>query len=200
MNPLKARSYRSVMAVGFQHYTEQFRSFFKASWITAIVMAVLFGAIATTILIAYPATMSALIFLIVMPLVMPLVYALVRRLLKRHRSFWQPPRGNYALRLRHCGIIVGVLLTSALLVMLACCIELLPAGILCMANLQALQGMMIGDPSGMPSYMIGLTFGTFTLTAFMQFYVSQIMLVHHYYACGSIEAKEADRQKQKLDI
>ena len=87
-----------------------------------------------------------------------------------------------------------VLFTSALLVMLVSCIVLIPAVILCLANLKALQGMLIGDPSGMPSYMTGLTFFTFVLTAFVQFYVSQLLLVHYYYVCGSIQAREEKRK------
>ena len=40
---LKARSYRSVLKTGFRLYMEQFRSFFKKSWLTALVLAILYG-------------------------------------------------------------------------------------------------------------------------------------------------------------
>ena len=197
---MKARSYRSVLAVGFRHYTERFRKFFKASWITALVLAVLYGIMGALALIRFPDTLLALLLLAVMPLVLPCLYAVIRRLLRLHRDYWTAPRGNFKVRLRHCGLILLVLFTSALVVLLASSIILIPAGILCLANLSALQGMLMGDPSGMPSYLTGMTFFTFVLTAFMQFYVSQVMLVHHYFACGSIDAKEEDRKKHQMNI
>lgn len=197
---MKPRSYRSVLRTGFQLYNEKFRPFFKASWLTALIIAVLYGTLAALLLITFPATPLALLMLAVMPIALPLVYALIRRLLKRQRDFWLTPLGNFKTRLRHCGIIIGVLLTSILLILLVSIVIQTPAAILCIANLEALQGMLIGDPSGMPSYMTGLTFFTFVLTAFLQFYVSQPLLVHHYYACGSIDAKEAERQRMKLNV
>ncbi|MBQ3699043.1 MAG: hypothetical protein II886_03945 [Prevotella sp.] len=197
MTPLKARSYRSVLTTGFKLYMEKFRQFFKASWLMALLLALVFGTVAALLLLMYPASMRAFILLLCMPLAIPVVYALLRKALRRHRDFWYSTKGSFALRLRHCGLLLIVLFASILLVLLASCVVLIPAGILCLANQAALQGMMMGDPSGMPSYMTWLTLGTFVLTAFALFYVSQVLLIHYYYACGSIEAREAERQKQK---
>ena len=55
------------------------------------------------------------------------------------------------------------------------------------------QGLLFGDPLGMPSYITTLTFITVTLCCFIQFYVSQVLLVHNYYIYGSIEAREQER-------
>ena len=200
MTLLKARSYRKVLATGFRLYTESFRRFFKASWLTALVLAVLFGTLGALALIMHPETMLALILLLCMPLVLPLVYALLRSVVKLHRDYWYTTQPSLKIRLRYTGLSFIVLFTSIFLVLLASSIVLLPAVILCLANLQALMGILMGDPSGMPSYMTGLTFFTFVLTAFAQFYVSQVILVHHYYACGSMQAREQDREQQKLNI
>lgn len=197
MTLVKARSYRKVLTTGFRLYLEKFRQFFKKSWLTALILAVLYGALGALALIMYPATPLALLLLVCMPVVLPLLYALVRRVLKLHRDFWVAPHVSLKAKLRHCGLLFTVLFCSIFLVMLASCIVMIPAFILCLANLQALQGMLMGDPSGMPSYMIGLTLFTFVFTAYVQFYVSQIILVHYYYACGAIEAREIDREKQK---
>jgi len=197
--PLKVRSFRKVLTTGYQHYTSHFRAFFKASWLIALPTALLFGALATALLVYLPLTLLAPIFLCLMPLAIPVVYALIRRLLKRQHQFWFTRNGNFRLHLRHCGLIVAVMLSSTLLTLLASCLLLMPAAILCLANMQALQGMLIGDPSGMPSYMIALTFATFVFTAFMQFYVSQPLLVHHYFACGSVDAREAERRNAGIN-
>jgi hypothetical protein len=197
MTLVKARSYRKVLTTGFQLYLGKFRQFFKKSWLTALLLAMLYGALGALALLMYPATPLALLLLICMPLVLPVIYALIRRLLKGQREFWVAPRNSLKVRLRHGGLLLTVLLSSIFLVMLISCIIQIPAIILCLANLQALQGIQMGDPSGMPSYMIGLTLFTFVLTAYIQFYVSQILLVHYYYACGAIEAREIDRQQQK---
>jgi hypothetical protein len=190
---LKARSYRSVLKTGIRYYNEQFRTFFKASWLTALILALCFGAAGTLALQTLPDTPVPIALLAAMPIALPIVYVMARRLLKRQRTFWHTTDGSPALYLRHGGIIVGVLLTSLLLVALASCVILLPATILCLANQQALQGVLYGDPVGMPRYMPFLTLATLTLTTFTMFYISQILIVHNFFACGAVVAKEQDR-------
>ena len=195
---LKVRSYRSVLAVGFQHYNEMFRAFFKASWLTALIFALCFGALGTLLLITFPDTLLPIIFLLSMPLTIPLVYAMIRRWMKKQRTFWHVAPGNAMQHVRHCGLIIVVMFTSILMVLLASCVVLLPAFILCLANLQALQGVLLGDPIGMPSMMTLLTLATFTLSAFLLFYLCQPLLVHYFFACGSIDAKEEEKAGIKI--
>lgn len=200
MTPLKVRSYRSVLAVGFRHYMEQFRAFFKASWITALVLAIVYGTLGALTLLIFPATDAPLVVLGVMPLVLPAIYELIRHTVKLNRNYWYSPVGNLKARLRHFGFLFTAEFTSILLMLLVSCVILIPAIILCLANKSALMGMLMGDPSGMPSYMTGMTLFTFILTAFLQFYVSQVSLVHKYFANGSAEAKEAERQKLNITV
>jgi hypothetical protein len=47
----------------------------------------------------------------------------------------------------------------------------------------------------MPSFITPLTFVSFTLCCFIDFYVSQVALVHNYYVYGSIEAQEQEKAK-----
>jgi hypothetical protein len=62
------------------------------------------------------------------------------------------------------------------------------------------MGVLIGDPLGMPSYMLPMTFITFVLCSFEYFYICLPMLFNGYYAYGSIEAKELEHEQQKLNI
>ena len=55
----------------------------------------------------------------------------------------------------------------------------------------------MGDALGMPSYIVSLTFGTTALCSFIQFYVSQVTLVHNYYVYGSIETREKERTENQ---
>lgn len=88
MTLLKARSYRSVLKTGFRLYMEQFRSFFKKSWLTALVLAILYGTFGALMLLMKPNSMAAAIVLFCMPFALPVIYALVRRVLKLHRDYW----------------------------------------------------------------------------------------------------------------
>ena len=94
MTLLKARSYRSVLKTGFRLYMEQFRSFFKKSWLTALVLAILYGTFGALMLLMKPNSMAAAIVLFCMPFALPVIYALVRRVLKLHRDYWLAPRGG----------------------------------------------------------------------------------------------------------
>ena len=115
-------------------------------------------------------------------------------------SYWHTLSTSYSRGMRHWGSLFVVFFVSTLLVEIAAFIIMLPAHILNIANQQAQMGVLIGDPLGMPSYMTTLTFITFMLCCFMEFYVSQVMLVHNYYIYGAIESKEQENEQQKLDI
>ena len=93
-----------------------------------------------------------------------------------------------------------VFFVSILLVVLVSIIVILPAIILTMANMQAQQGLLMGDPLGMPNYILPLTFGTLVLTHFIEFYVVLVVLMHFYYIYGSIETKEMEREQQRQNI
>ncbi len=309
---MKARSYRSVLATGFQLYTSYFRRFFKASWQMAILYALSCGALGTLTAIKLPeistgitqqlltyqavsieslqsyfiigleilllmllalATLAlasapilsklkehketgtittpphwfsasphlmgrslkgvfltALILLIpfclfvaamfvldtvsqqfilrhltttivaffvygfiVILFSLPLFHVLMKYLMEAPCGYWRTLGRSYASGMRHWGLLFLVFFVSMLLIQLVGFVVLLPSHILSFANQQAHQGLLFGDPLGMPSYITTLTFITVTLCCFIQFYVSQVLLVHNYYIYGSIEAREQER-------
>jgi hypothetical protein len=115
-------------------------------------------------------------------------------------GYWKTLGNYYGRGMRHWGSLFVVFFVSILLVEIVALVIMLPAHILAIANQQAQMGVLIGDPLGMPSYMPALTFATFMLCCFIEFYVSQVMLVHNYYIYGAIESKEQEHEQQKLDI
>lgn len=313
MTLMKARSYRAILADGYHLYNENFRKFFKGSWLLAIFYALSCGALGTLTAIKIPELTLALmkqmtalqgvfaetakqyalsflsilgllllaivtislasatilnklkehkendkittppnwlttspnmmvrclkstfltLFVIITPLViflglmilvesfspkfiirhltttlgifivcsvlamlfsLPLMYVQMKYLMEAPCSYWKTLVHNYSHGLNHWGVLFLVYFVSTLFVAIVGQVIMLPANILSYANQQAHQGLLIGDPLGMPSYITALTFVTFTLCSFILFYVSQVILVHNYYIYGSIETKIIERE------
>ena len=131
-----------------------------------------------------------IVCIIIVILVQPLMYVLMKYVMEAPCKYWKTLSANFGCGMRHWGSLFLVFFLSMLLVQLIGLVIMLPSHILSYANQQAHMGLLIGDPLGMPSYMSTLTFATFTLCSFIEFYVSQVMLVHNYYIYGSIDTKE----------
>ena len=137
---------------------------------------------------------------IVLLLALPLMHVLMKYLMESPCAYWKTLTNNYGRGLSHWGTLFLVFFVSTLIVQLISLVVMLPSHILNYANQQAHQGLLIGDPLGMPSYMTALTFATFALCSFIQFYVSQVILVHNYYIYGSIDTRVTEREQQKQNI
>jgi len=137
---------------------------------------------------------------LVMLMELPLLYVLMKYLMEEPRNYLKTMGKSYGKGLRYWGSLFLVFFVSILLVQLASLVIMLPSHILNFANQQAHLGVLMGDPLGMPSYILPLTFGTATLASFIQFYICQITLVHNYYIYGAIETKEQEREQNKLNI
>lgn len=131
--------------------------------------------------------------LLVLLFALPLAHVLMKYLMEAPCNYWSTLFNYYGRGLRHWGSLFLVFFVSLLLVEIMTLVITLPASILSFANQQAQQGVLIGDPLGMPSYILPLTFVTFALCSFIQFYVSQVTLTHNYYIYGSIETNEYEK-------
>lgn len=131
---------------------------------------------------------------------LPLSYVLMKYIMESPCGYWRTLVNNYNRGLRHWGMLFLVYLVSSLIIELVSLVIGLPTHILSFANQQAHTGVMIGDPLGMPSYITWLTFITYTLCMILDFYVSLPLLIHNYYAYGSIETQEKERQQQLNEI
>ncbi len=133
---------------------------------------------------------------IIAALMLPLMHVLMKYLMEAPCGYWRTLRQNYGCGMRHWGAMFLVFFVSILLIELVSLIVMTPAHILNLANQTAHTGLLLGDPLGMPSYMTTLTFVTFMLCCFIEFYVSQVTMVHNYYLYGTIEAKEQEKNKR----
>ena len=146
----------------------------------------------TTVLVTF-----CICTLIVMMLALPLTNVLMKYIMEAPCGYWRTLSRYYGRSLRHWGLMFLVYFVSMLLVLLASLMVMMPSSILSFANQQAHGGLLIGDPLGMPSYIMPLTFVTCMLCSFIDFYINQVTLVHNYYLYGSIETKEGCKMRNE---
>ncbi len=146
-------------------------------------------------------TVAAIVYMVIFTLLeLPLMYVLMKYLMEAPSGFGKTLTQHFGRGLHYWGALFLVFFVSTLMIIIAAIIVMLPAHILSFANQQAHLGVLMGDPLGMPSYILPLTFITVTLCSFIQFYICQVTLVHQYYIYGAIEAKEEDREQNTKDI
>ena len=131
--------------------------------------------------------------LICLLIYLPLYHVVMKYVLESPCGYWHTLGHSYPTGLRHWGLLFLVFFISTLFVMLVSLVVMMPAHILSFANQQAHLGQLLGDPLGMPSHIVILTFVTTVLCTFILFYLSQVTLVHNYYAYGAIETREKER-------
>ena len=281
----KVRSYRGILSAGTRLYISAVRKFFKASWLTALIYALINAALGTLTAIKVPelivviqlqlqryngifaeSLQSYLVVLaeciililaaiitsalaqstiysllkdhsetgditmptswwkpstrlmgrtlkgvlltllvsiplfIVIPFALPLWFIVTKYIMEPSAGYWTTLKKGYGRGMGHWGLLFLVFFLTVLFILLSGMIVMLPAHILFLANYRAQMGVLIGDPLGMPSYMMPMTFITFVLCSFLYFYVCLPMLINGYFAYGAIEAKELEHEQQKLDI
>ena len=284
----KVRSYRGILSAGTRLYISAFRRFFKASWLTALIYALINAALGTLTAIKVPElivvilqqlqryhgvfieslqsylvilaecivlilaaiiaaalsqatiitllkehsetgnipvpgswwkpstrmmgrtlkgvfltlliTIPMLILVLTAPFALPLWYVLLKYIMEAPTGFWSSLRKGYGRGMSHWGSLFLVFFLTTLFILLTGMIVMLPAHILFLANYRAQMGVLIGDPLGMPSYMLPMTFITFVLCSFLYFYICLPMLFNGYFAYGTIEAKKLEHEQQKLNI
>ena len=133
--------------------------------------------------------------LLITAFALPLLHVLMKYIMEAPCGYWRTLSQHYGSGLRHWGMMFLLFFVSILVIELVSLVVMMPAHILNIANQTAHTGLLLGDPLGMPTYMTSLTFVTFTLCCFIEFYVSQVALVHNYYVYGSIEAQEQEKAK-----
>jgi hypothetical protein len=124
----------------------------------------------------------SVIFLIAFPL---LAMRMLPYIININKSIF-----GFSIPVRYWGAILSVSIGVAIMVGIALLITTLPSSILLMANIQSLGGTIYGDPTGMPSYMIWMNIGVFTLAGFIQAYVHMAASFPFYYLYGSIEKQK----------
>ena len=165
----------------------------KATWLIAIVFAVLSAAASAMPVLLSPNLMLPGELLATLAVILLLIFAW-RRLRKR-QLLEATERITFKNWLRHTGmvLIVGIVcfFTISILIMLTS----LPMIIMMAANWQDQIGVLTGDPSGMPDNVRWLTLVVFLIAGFLQAYVWQSIIGPIYMMRGAIIQHENERQK-----
>lgn len=142
-------------------------------------------------------TVGLLIFVMIIigVLLVPLYYVFYKYLLTPGLKFTSILSVGYTIGMHHLGSLLSVLFVTSIVVAMAALLTSLPMMVLFLANIQAQTGLLMGDPLGMPSYMTTLTAVVFVLASFLQAYVLMAEAFPLYYAYGSIEVSEDERNK-----
>lgn len=128
----------------------------------------------------------------------PMLYVFMKYMMNKGKSYFSLLRSSYATGLRHWGHIFTTCLIGGLIVCVLAGICCMPAIILAHAHWISQEGVLNGDPQGMPDYINSLSFITYFLTGFVLVYLCMPILLMIYYMYGSIETYE--QEKNKLDI
>lgn len=213
---MKARSYRGVIATGLRFYTSSFRKTFKATWLYTVLfaaVAAIIGGLLTTRLLPVGLQMMAmpeykwLIAQEHLPLILAVallclgelvLVAFICRAAGRRLNMFHSLRRVLKAAFRHWLLSLAVILISMLVFLPVCLLLGLPVIILTTACLQAHIGTLMGDPLGLPSTIAWLAGCTWLLTAFLLVYILISILFVGYYAYGSAETRQSE--KQKLNI
>lgn len=102
---------------------------------------------------------------------------------------------GYLIKPRHWGLLVSTLLVSGMMLIILISVCCLPGIILGIVHFLAQEGVLNGDPLGMPDYMAILSAITFFITGFLLVYLCMPILMMIYYVYGSEVAFEREKLK-----
>ena len=139
----------------------------------------------STLLLALPLTI--LTFGIGALLALPLMQSLFSYLFNPKRKYWKNLWPTYKRGFKHWGKWFVVTLITFIVSGVLSDIILLPANVLCLANIQANMGVLYDDPIGMPSYSIPMTVIVMLIAGIIHGYIRLYMLYVYYVTYESNE-------------
>jgi len=146
------------------------------------------GIVAQTIGIGLFALVYILAIIAVFIVYSPISYVGVKYLVEPEMKLKEMGKA-YKRGWKNLGKIIGFTLLSSLIITIAQCVISLPGVIAMLAASLSLQGIALGDPSGLPSSFMVI----FGITAGVSCFITCILMIwftlSEYYLYGSIEAK-----------
>ncbi|MBR1410175.1 MAG: hypothetical protein IJ580_03650 [Prevotella sp.] len=189
---IKVRSSQACIRDGYQLYSANFRSIFRATWWLALVFALLQAVASALPALLSPALLLPAMVLGVVTVILWLVLASWRL---RKRQFLKPLRPlSFGSWMRHLGKVFIVTVVCITIVALLSLLTSLPNVILMAANWQSQVGMLGGDPSGMPSQVRWLSLGVFVIAGFIQAYIWLTVIPPFYLMKGSMGIQDKEKE------
>ena len=189
---LKSRSSRACIRDGYHFYFSNFKRIFKATWLIAIVFAILSAAAsAMPVLVAPNLTLYGAL-LATLAVILLLIAAWQR--LRKRQLLEATERIPMKTWLRHTGMTLIVCIVCLFIVSILIMLTSLPMIIMMAANWLDQIGVQSGDASGMPDYVKWLTMAVFLIAGFLQAYVWQSVIGPLYLMRGAMIQHENERQ------
>jgi preprotein translocase subunit SecE len=130
-------------------------------------------------------------------LMVPLYYVIMKYVVEvksRLRKIFWP---SYMKGFRRWGYIFVMLLLTGLVLAPFALIVCLPLIIMIMSMMLSTNGVLQGDPSGLPGGFMWLYYAVYVLTVFVLTFFTVFEMTVAYFMYGSIEAREQERQKAR---
>ena len=188
---IKVRSSQACIREGYQLYSANFRKIFRATWLTALVFALI-----TAVAQGMPVLISPTLLVpaLVLGVVAVVAWFVAAKWRLRKQQVLKPIATRSGSWLRHMGKLTLVSMVCLFIVAILTLLTSLPAVILITANWQSQIGMLNGDASGMPDNVKWLSLGAFAIAGFIQAYVWLTMVLPLYLAKISISVQDKEKE------
>ena len=189
---LKARSGRSVLAAAFRLYNATFFRMVKRCWP--------FFLLPPLMLVVTFLLLGINVYFLIAMLIGALLLELLLWVMVSRQLVQRPLRNFFRAVGRHWFLLTMVTIGGWIALIPLCLLVSLPLIVLAFAQLESMHSAMLGDPSGMPSHMPFLMSAVLFITTLLLLSIRLFIVYAGYYAWGSAEARQREREKQKLNI
>ena len=185
-NPLKVRSYRGITTAALQLYSHSLIGILKSQWPWLLLTAAFSTAVGMmTIYMRYFFVPAAILALVANGW----LWLMTTRWLTRNTLLNTIRKTG-----RHWLLAVWVVIAVFIVLIPFSALASLPLTVLALAQWEATNSTLLGDPDGMPQHMPYM-FGTvWFLTSILQQLLHLTTVFVGYYAWGSVEARKRERQ------
>ena len=132
---------------------------------------------------------STLLLVLLLIAAIPAYYSSLKYLIEPEQKIGCVLGKPYRKGWQHWGFLFITILLTGIIVAVLCLIVMAPNYLILLAHYANLQGISMGDASGLPSYFEILAFFASLISTFIYVYLSIWAFTVYYYVYGSIEAK-----------
>ena len=130
-------------------------------------------------------------------LLVPLYYTIMKYMVEVEARLRKMLFPSYKKGLRHWGYIFVMLLLTGLVLFPLVLVACLPLIIMVVSMTLSTNGVLQGDPSGLPGGFMWLYYAVYVLTSFVLAFFTVFEQTVVYFTYGSIETREQERRKAR---
>lgn len=150
------------------------------------------------LLLHHPVASKAVVLLlaaIIAVCLIPTYYSVTKYYMEKQQRVGSILGKPYRRGWNHWGFLFAASLLVGIISYLLTYVVLMPVYLILLAQRTSLQGQIIGDPGGLPSYFNAMAFSVTLICTFLWVYIMIWCSMVFYYAYGTIETKIRARQQ-----